>query len=229
MPARPFGEDAERALACVFVGPVGLEPTTYGVLVGPSLVTLKVALTCMFVGAWLWLFLPAQPPPVSCSVSCLGPFQVGANRAGLRSDREGRALGGDRLGCWYGSPLHGFEEATDRSGDGWSLRQPGTRRPLPSSAQSKAMSSQAESSALVPDRGAGPHRGAPRRGEAALEPVKKILTESPPVRGSGPGTSFQRFERPGPMQLWGIDIVGGLQLVDPAPGRCGGQDRHRGR
>ena len=77
MPARPFGEDAERALACVFVGPVGLEPTTYGVLVGPSLVTLKVALTCMFVGAWLWLFLPAQPPrcPARCPV--WGPSRSG--------------------------------------------------------------------------------------------------------------------------------------------------------
>lgn len=49
---------------CVFVGPVGLEPTTYGVLVGPSSTSLKVALNCMFVGAWLWLFLPAQPPGV---------------------------------------------------------------------------------------------------------------------------------------------------------------------
>ncbi len=30
--------------------------------------------------------------------------------------------------------------------------------------------------------------------------------------------SFKRFERPGPMQLWGIDIVGGIQLVDIATG-----------
>ena len=29
-----------------------------------------------------------------------------------------------------------------------------------------------------------------------------------------PRESFVRFERPGPMQLWGIDIVGGVQLVD---------------
>ena len=27
-----------------------------------------------------------------------------------------------------------------------------------------------------------------------------------------------RFERPGPMQLWGIDIVGGIQLVDVRTG-----------
>ena len=25
-------------------------------------------------------------------------------------------------------------------------------------------------------------------------------------------------ERPGPMQLWGIDFVGGVMLVDPATG-----------
>ena len=29
-----------------------------------------------------------------------------------------------------------------------------------------------------------------------------------------PRESFVRWERPGPMQLWGIDIVGGVQLVD---------------
>ena len=30
--------------------------------------------------------------------------------------------------------------------------------------------------------------------------------------------SFTRFERPGPMQLWGIDIVGGIKLVDTRTG-----------
>lgn len=30
--------------------------------------------------------------------------------------------------------------------------------------------------------------------------------------------SFIRFERPGPMQLWGIDIVGGITLVNPVTG-----------
>lgn len=29
-----------------------------------------------------------------------------------------------------------------------------------------------------------------------------------------PHDSYRRFERPGPMQLWGIDIVGGIDLVD---------------
>jgi transposase InsO family protein len=33
-----------------------------------------------------------------------------------------------------------------------------------------------------------------------------------------PRESFVRFERPGPMQLWGIDIVGGIELVDPRTG-----------
>lgn len=34
-----------------------------------------------------------------------------------------------------------------------------------------------------------------------------------------PRTSYQRFERPGPMQLWGIDIVGGVHLVDERTGQ----------
>jgi len=33
-----------------------------------------------------------------------------------------------------------------------------------------------------------------------------------------PKDSYVRFERPAPMQLWGIDIVGGLQLVDARTG-----------
>jgi transposase InsO family protein len=33
-----------------------------------------------------------------------------------------------------------------------------------------------------------------------------------------PKETFVRFERPGPMQLWGIDIVGGVQLVNPVTG-----------
>jgi transposase-like protein len=42
-----------------------------------------------------------------------------------------------------------------------------------------------------------------------------LLTVRPRKR---PKDSFVRFERPGPMQLWGIDIVGGVQLVDGATG-----------
>jgi hypothetical protein len=41
-----------------------------------------------------------------------------------------------------------------------------------------------------------------RQGLLAVRPRKR------------PRESYQRFERPGPMQLWGIDIVGGVQLVD---------------
>jgi len=33
-----------------------------------------------------------------------------------------------------------------------------------------------------------------------------------------PRSAYVRFERPGPMQLWGIDIVGGIRLVDVATG-----------
>jgi transposase InsO family protein len=33
-----------------------------------------------------------------------------------------------------------------------------------------------------------------------------------------PKSSYRRWERPGPMQLWGIDIVGGISLVDTATG-----------
>ena len=140
MRAPSFGEDAERPLTCVFVGPVGLEPTTYRVLVGPSLRSLKVALTCMFCGCMVVVVATCPTASVSCPVSCSPSFEVAGDQAGLRSDRAGQALVGDRLRCRYGSPPHGFEQATDRSGDGWGLRQPGTRRPLPSSAQYKVLS-----------------------------------------------------------------------------------------
>ena len=33
-----------------------------------------------------------------------------------------------------------------------------------------------------------------------------------------PKDSYRRFERPGPMQLWQMDIVGGLRLVSPVTG-----------
>ncbi len=45
-----------------------------------------------------------------------------------------------------------------------------------------------------------------------------------------PRDSFTRFERPGPMQLWGIDIVGGIELVDTRTGEIRrGQASHRRR
>ena len=98
-----------------------------------------------------------------CSVATNGPRFAGrreraGDHAGLRSDLEGPTRGGDRLRCRYGGPLHGFEEATARSGDGWGLRRSGTRRPLQSSAQSKVMSSRVESSVVVLDRGPASRR-----------------------------------------------------------------------
>jgi transposase InsO family protein len=33
-----------------------------------------------------------------------------------------------------------------------------------------------------------------------------------------PRESYQRWERPGPMQLWQLDIVGGVWLVEPTTG-----------
>lgn len=51
--------------------------------------------------------------------------------------------------------------------------------------------------------------------------IDRILIRSGLLRArprKRPKASFVRFERPGPMQLWGIDIVGGVQLVDPRTG-----------
>jgi transposase InsO family protein len=42
-----------------------------------------------------------------------------------------------------------------------------------------------------------------------------LLRQRPRKR---PRESFKRFQRPGPMQLWGIDIVGGVRLVNTATG-----------
>ncbi|WP_337796280.1 IS481 family transposase [Actinopolymorpha rutila] len=42
-----------------------------------------------------------------------------------------------------------------------------------------------------------------------------LLRQRPRKR---PKSSFKRFERPGPMQLWGIDIVGGIRLVNTTTG-----------
>jgi transposase len=36
-----------------------------------------------------------------------------------------------------------------------------------------------------------------------------------------PRSSYRRWERPGPMQLWQIDIVGGISLVNTSTGECG--------
>jgi transposase InsO family protein len=42
-----------------------------------------------------------------------------------------------------------------------------------------------------------------------------LLTSRPRKR---PRESYRRWERPGPMQLWAVDIVGGVMLVDPRTG-----------
>ena len=39
-----------------------------------------------------------------------------------------------------------------------------------------------------------------------------------PRKRKRPKDSYQRWERPGPMQLWQLDIVGGVWLVDPTTG-----------
>ena len=39
-----------------------------------------------------------------------------------------------------------------------------------------------------------------------------------PRKRKRPKDSYQRWERPGPMQLWQLDIVGGVWLVDPVTG-----------
>uniref|UniRef100_UPI003B3ACB10 integrase core domain-containing protein n=1 Tax=Nakamurella sp. TaxID=1869182 RepID=UPI003B3ACB10 len=39
-----------------------------------------------------------------------------------------------------------------------------------------------------------------------------------PRKRKRPRSSYQRWERPGPMQLWQLDIVGGVWLINPATG-----------
>lgn len=51
--------------------------------------------------------------------------------------------------------------------------------------------------------------------------IDRILIRSGLLRqrkAKRPRESFIRFERPGPMQLWGIDIVGGIELVNVGTG-----------
>lgn len=72
-------------------------------------------------------------------------------------------------------------------------------------------------------------KGAPWRPEQVLaaEQVPSTSTINRVLRRHGlvkalprkrPRESYKRFERPGPMQLWGIDIVDGVQLVNTATG-----------
>lgn len=46
--------------------------------------------------------------------------------------------------------------------------------------------------------------------------IRKGLVRQRPRKR--PRESHRRFERPGPMQLWVIDIVGGIRLVNPVTG-----------
>jgi transposase InsO family protein len=68
-------------------------------------------------------------------------------------------------------------------------------------------------------------RPGPWAGEGLVVPsertIDRILHRQGLLRArprKRPRDSYVRFERPGPMQLWGMDIVGGVWLVDPATG-----------
>ena len=55
----------------------------------------------------------------------------------------------------------------------------------------------------------------------AVATINRVLARQGLVKArprKRPRDSYVRFERSGPMQLWGIDIVGGVQLVNPATG-----------
>jgi transposase InsO family protein len=55
----------------------------------------------------------------------------------------------------------------------------------------------------------------------SMSTINRILRRHELVKArprKRPRESFIRFERPGPMQLWGIDIVGGVELVNPVTG-----------
>ena len=63
--------------------------------------------------------------------------------------------------------------------------------------------------------------GAERGSVPAVATINRILRRQGLVKGrprKRPRDSYIRFERPAPMQLWGIDIVGGVQLVNPVTG-----------
>jgi transposase InsO family protein len=55
----------------------------------------------------------------------------------------------------------------------------------------------------------------------SVSTINRILARQGLVKSrprKRPRSSFQRFQRPGPMQMWGIDIVGGIRLVNTATG-----------
>ena len=55
----------------------------------------------------------------------------------------------------------------------------------------------------------------------SVRTINRILTRQgliEPRRRRRPRESYRRWQRPGPMQLWQLDIVGGVLVVDPASG-----------
>jgi transposase InsO family protein len=55
-------------------------------------------------------------------------------------------------------------------------------------------------------------------GTATINRILIKLGLVQPRKRKRPKDSYQRWERPGPMQLWQFDIVGGVWLVDPVTG-----------
>ena len=66
----------------MFVGPVGLEPTTYGVPVSRAVVRTLGRFSCLLATAWLWLFGPRKRFP--CPARCPSAVQA---RSGVRKPR----------------------------------------------------------------------------------------------------------------------------------------------
>jgi hypothetical protein len=129
-----------RASALKLDAQAGLEPATYGVLVGPAFQGIVAGLTSEVVAAWLWLFLPAPPArcPARCpsrprSASVVSDVSRGSSSEATTRicalTAKVRCWDGDRLRCRYGTWVHGSERATRAHGEGWGLRQPCTRRP----------------------------------------------------------------------------------------------------
>ena len=66
--------------------------------------------------------------------------------------------------------------------------------------------------------GAAEEAGRTARRCPATATINRILIRQglvAPRKRKRPQESYKRWERPGPMQLWQLDIVGGVWLVDP--------------
>jgi hypothetical protein len=73
-----------RSNTSVFVGPVGLEPTTYGVPVRRAAVRTFGPVSCLVTAAWLWLFGSRKQP--SCPARCPSRVVPGCCPAGVATD-----------------------------------------------------------------------------------------------------------------------------------------------